>query len=235
MSIIQEKLELFEKLMLGDAARSRNAILDQLRGESSATLENIISETGREASLEYQKEMQRIAAEKDSSLSKANIDSRKLLMKARGEILESVLAELSRRLVAFTRSESYGAYMAANIRVALARAGLFPPEATSCVKEGAAVDAANSVNEGVAVDATGKIRVYFTPRDFGAFSAEAQRYSSGIAVMRGGEEAIGGVRVENKAEGIYIDNTLQTKVRQCSDELYQISGLTIGGRDEFQG
>jgi len=213
MQSIPEKLELFDRLMLSDATRARNAILDQLRSESDAAFERTKDEIEREASLACQKDIRRITAEKESRLSKANMNAKKMLINARSEILDSILGDLCQKLESFTETAQYRRFMEKNVGEALARAGL-PEKGEADGK----------------IEADGRgYYIIFTPRDYGEYSDEALKYARGLQVRTGGSDMIGGVIVENLNSGVFIDNTLRTKAQLCADELFQISRLTIGG------
>ena len=206
MPAVEEKLAIFEKLILSDASLTRNAMLDQLRGETERTVKSVKEEIGRDAELAFQKDAQRAALDRDSQIAKADANARILLMKARSEILAGALDELSQKLAGFTQTAPYRGYLMQNIREALERA---------------------EIGKAGADGNGGGFCIYLTPRDFELYAEEAAGMARGFAARRGGADMIGGVMVENAGAGIYIDNTLKKKVELCVDELFQASGLAI--------
>ena len=199
MPSIEEKLEILDKIIYDDATRARDAILAQLRQDSNQRQAGVKEEIERDAAHDYRRVSQRSIQERDSRISRANINSRKMLMSARNDIISSVLAELADRLAAFARTEEYRGFLMKNIQDALAQAG--------------------APGEGFCL--------YLTPADYGLYSQDARALAPFADVRAGGAEMLGGVMAQNPAAGIYIDNTLKMKVDLCVDELFKISGLRL--------
>ena len=223
MPTLDEKLKTFDKKINDDAILSRNLIRTQLRQESDQRMSGVKEEIDLEAEREYRKEARRAVIEKDSRISKATVDARKLLMKARSEIIESILAELSEGLAVFTQTSSYYDYLDNNAK-----------EALTCAYLGAT---GGSGDDGIGGSLAGYggggnysngLRLYLTPKDYIAHSAKMRELARGVEILPGNADMIGGVKVENPSKGLYVDNTLKKKVELCIDELFLISDLNIG-------
>jgi vacuolar-type H+-ATPase subunit E/Vma4 len=198
MPSIDEKLEMFNRMIIGDATKSRDAIMKQLKDEADKKLADSQAEIDREAAELSAKERLKATQQSEARISKANIGARKALMAARGEIVASVLGELRERLGEFAQSDGYGEYLA------------------------------NSVRETLAYVGPGAADVYLAPRDCERHGAAIQALYPELRLARGDAAMIGGCRVANERLGIYADNTLAKKAEMCADELYRISGLRIG-------
>ena len=204
MSTIDEKLYTFDKIIVEDAIRARDLIRNQLRVESEQRIADIKAEIKREAAQEYQRFTLQAAIEKDSKVSKANINTRKQLIRERNEIISSVLNDLKDRLAEFTNTAAYAGYLVQNIKEALTWAGVKTNE-----------------NGGA-----GYI-LSLTPQDIDVYAEEARKYAPGIAVQTGDADMIGGTRVSNGGAGVFVDNSLKMKIELCADELFLMSGLTV--------
>ena len=228
-----EKLDVLEKIIYDDATRAREAILALVRQDSDQRLAGIKEEIARDAEQDYRKESQRSLQEKDSRISKANINARKMLMSARNDIISSVLYELSERLASFTRTTEYRGYLEQNIREAYAISvgySVIGAEAGANSVTGA-TNGANSGSTANAILGSGAeashVVILMTPADYEAYAAHARGLAPGADIRPGDAAMIGGVKAENAVKGVYVDNTMQKKVELCVDELYRISGLTI--------
>ncbi|MCL2058498.1 MAG: V-type ATP synthase subunit E family protein [Oscillospiraceae bacterium] len=208
MPTVDEKLELFDKIIYNDAVRARDAIRDQLRHDSEQILEGQKAEIKREAALEYQRETLRASNDRDSRISKARISTRITLMKTRNEIIESVLGDLSSRLAQFAGTDDYQAYLMRSVSESI----------------GAVEREARQIAGGAE---QGEIVVYLTPGDYDTYAAEIQKLAPGAEVRPGDPGMIGGARVENAGAGIYVDDSLKKKVEGRAEELLAMSGLTI--------
>ena len=201
MAKIDEKLITFEKIIEHEAIEIRERIREELRRESEERLTGVKEEIRKNAELAYQKDALQAQMERDSRISRAKMNARMRLTDARSDIIASTLSALTQRLAEFTESEAYRGYLLDNA--------------------GDSLDGAEKIGAGKG------LRLYLTPRDYERFADEIRRRRPGVEILSGGAEMIGGVKVENAGEGLYIDNTLKRKSELCADELYHISGLTI--------
>jgi vacuolar-type H+-ATPase subunit E/Vma4 len=233
---IDDKLDLFEKLIISDASQIRNAMLNKLHDESDLTFESIKEEIDDEAAQAYQKDVMYAALEKDSRLSKANINSRIMLMQVRNELLASVLDELTVRLIAFTKTAAYRDFLLENIRGAIepirmsnsGKSGNSDKTGNSNYtgntgNTGDSYNIGNSGNSGNSYNSNATFnKLFLAPADFNTFFNEASAAAPGFAVLPGGDNFIGGVKAENAVAGIYVDNTIQKMIESRADELFQL-------------
>ena len=206
MPTIEEKLNTFDKVIVEDAIRARDLIRNQLHRESAQRIAEIKDEIRRKAEQERRREEIKAEMDKDSRISKTSVDSRKMLINARNDILTSVLSDLEAKLADFTRTELYDGYMLRNMREAFEWAGI-------------KTDSGDADGRGYVLG--------MTARDCEKYAETAQKFVPGITVQPDGKEMIGGVRVSNAGAGVFVDNSLKKKVELCADELFLMSGLTI--------
>ena len=212
MPTIDEKLNAFDKIIVEDAMRARDLIRNQIHQESEQRLAEIKAGIKRDAEREVQREARRAEMEKDSRISKAGAEARKMLINARNEILASVLVDLEERLSAFTRTEAYDGYIIKNIMEALKYAN---------IKGDGGGNGSGGNGSGVG------FVLYMTPRDCEKYKSAALTCAPDITVAQAEAGMIGGVRISNDDAGVFVDNTLKKKVELCADELFLMSGLTV--------
>jgi len=214
MPNLEDKLETLDKKILDDALEARDAIRGQLRLDSEQRMSGIKADIEREAEQQYARDTRLATIERDSRISKAAVNARKMLIGARSEIMGSVIAALTDRLAAFTRTEAYHGFLIKNMRDALLRTDAQPEPRANGLAD------------------TQPDMMYLTPRDYALYSDDIRRRAAGVDIRRGGEDMIGGVSVVSARTGLSVDNTLKKKVDLCAEELFQISGLIIDTKGE---
>jgi V/A-type H+-transporting ATPase subunit E len=197
MPSIDEKLELFKKIIIDDATKSRDAVLDQLKAEADKKLAESTAEIDREAAELFARERAKAAQQKEARISMAIINAKKMLIATRNDIFADVLGGLSDKLGEFAKSDAYGGYLAGSVR-----------------------DMVQYVGEAHA-------DIYLTPQDYDRHRAAINGEFAQLNVLRGDVAMIGGCRVINDDLGIYIDNSFEKKVEMCVDELFKKSELKV--------
>jgi vacuolar-type H+-ATPase subunit E/Vma4 len=239
MPTIDDKLNAFNKSILDSAINSSKQIRGKLRQDSDQKLTGIKDEIKSAAEKDYLKGLREATIKRDSRVSTANINIRKSLMRARSEIMDTVLRELSESLAVFTQTAAYGDFLLKNIREAMAGAGMRytgmrGAGSQDAGSQGVGLQGAGSQGAGLqgadmrdADDGGDGFRLYLTSRDYDAFRGEAQKIAPKIKICRCDADIIGGAIVENTREGIFADNTLKRKEELCADELMLVSGFII--------
>ncbi|MDR1440602.1 MAG: hypothetical protein LBJ10_11600 [Clostridiales bacterium] len=232
MPSIDEKLEVFNRMIIDDATKSRDAILSQLKAEADKKLADSRAEIDRNAAELLAKERLKATQQNEAKISKAHIDARKALMAARGEIVASVLAELRDMLGRFALEDGYGEYLANSVREAAAVAGggnvgTGGGSGTGGYGDnsgGSGGSASNSGSNG----GGGEAEILLTPSDYERHGAAIGARFQGIRLACGEASMLGGCMAINEPQGIYVDNSFSKKAEMCVGELYRISGLRIG-------
>ena len=234
MPNLEDKLETLDKKILDDALEARDAIRGQLRLDSEQRMSGIKADIEREAEQQYARDTRLATIERDSRISKAAVNARKMLIGARSEIMGSVIAALTDRLAAFTRTEAYHGFLIKNMRDALSRTDAQPEPREDARSEAHKVRRTDAQPEPRAngLADTQPDMMYLTPRDYALYSDDIRRRAAGVDIRRGGEDMIGGVSVVSARTGLSVDNTLKKKVDLCAEELFQISGLIIDTKGE---
>ncbi|MCL2163436.1 MAG: V-type ATP synthase subunit E [Oscillospiraceae bacterium] len=194
-------LERFNMLVVEDATRARDEILEQLDEDADLKVSLKKAEIDAVANTLYNKEISYSKHESDLEISKANANARRLLIKCRNEIMGEVIDGLRSKLMEFTLSNAYFDYLVGNIEAGLKYAG------------------------------SGRTMIYVTPRDFeygfDRLRRLAGRLSDSVEFAKGEEAMIGGCRIKNTEEDIFVDNSFEKKIELYSRELIKISGLKI--------
>lgn len=201
MSSIHEKLKHFTEVILKDAALERNRILEQIRTETEERV-NLEKRKFKEAADGFfKKEVASAESEKNNIISNAIIQSRQLLMKAREEIIETVFADVKKKLVEFVIGEEYFPYLSRQIKHSCDLAG------------------------------EGELSVYVSKKDMERFSSlfeDIKKELPSCTVFREiDEDIIGGCRVLNNTRNIIVDNTLLGKLESNRENFLEVCDLRI--------
>jgi V/A-type H+-transporting ATPase subunit E len=111
MATIDEKLEHFNKVALEEAAKKRDEILQQMKKEKEALINQKREEFQVQAQEFLKAELQYIEKEKNEIISKAFLEARELVSKKREEIKKSVFDEIEEKIKNFVRSDHYKEYL----------------------------------------------------------------------------------------------------------------------------
>ncbi|NSW90897.1 MAG: hypothetical protein HPY74_09565 [Firmicutes bacterium] len=202
MSSLEEKLAHFNEVILNDATSERDRILLQTKSEIDSLIERKKNEFQQQADEILKKEKASAEKEKNIAISKAIIESKQLLIKAREDMVNAVFNDVRKLLEDFVRKDDYYAFLSEEIKKSSRLAG------------------------------KGEMVIYLKENDLRRFSKELEALKEelpeGIYYEGVKDDIIGGCRVLNRTERLIIDNTLLKKLEVRMDMFIRTFGLKIG-------
>lgn len=201
MSSIQEKLEHFNDVILKDAIAERDRILESTRTQMEERISQEKRKFQEQAEGLFKKEVALAENAKNTMVSRAIIESRLQLIKAREEILQTVLNDAEKVLKEFVCGEEYLQYLSRQIKQSCSLAG------------------------------EGELVVYITSKDLARFSAALEDIKEELpdntAFVGVDDDIIGGCRVQNLARDMVVNNTLSEKLKAGMDNFFEVCNLKI--------
>lgn len=201
MSSISEKLELFNEVILKDAASERDRILSRLQADMEKRIEQEKRKFQEESDAFLKKELSYSENEKNNIISNAIIESKQLLIKAREEIMETVLSDVRELLYRFVDGEEYPFYLADHIKCTCQLAG------------------------------DGELTVFLSKKDMERFKQMLEDIdlgsSSRITFECTEEDIIGGCLVFSRSKDIVVNETLLEKLKVVMDSFFENCDLKI--------
>jgi V/A-type H+-transporting ATPase subunit E len=195
------KLNKFSALVMEDAEKKRDALVEQIRKEKQDQLEEKENEFLSQAYEEIQKNITQVKKEDNERILHMELESKKRLLLKRENIISDVFDAVSAKINHFMEEEQYEAWLMNKIEKAFTEVG-----------EGSKV-------------------IYLTKRDLRFqedilkhFSQEQDEISIEATEER---DFIGGVKVFNAGRRISVDYSLKELLAQQKNTFLQTSGLTI--------
>jgi V/A-type H+-transporting ATPase subunit E len=198
MSQPEINLDKFTSAVMKDAQKQRDAILkemDEYRSEQMARAEE---EFKNEADTLIQKETAAIKNRQSRSLSLAELESRRNLLKLREKITQKVFGEASQRILEFTKSDKYADYL---LRI---------------------------VSEGSKDMPEGPLEIQVKKDDLVLKDRLRQAASRPATVVQNANIILGGAILYARGRGLIVDETLDLKLEGLKDWFSAESGLGIG-------
>lgn len=122
-SNLTEKLNNFTSLVLKDAEKKRDKLISEVKTEYSRRLDEKETELLGTAYEGIQKNIQKVRANANERVHNAELDSKKKLILRRQEIIGEVMSEARAKIIEFTKSEKYEAWLLDKIEKALFEVG----------------------------------------------------------------------------------------------------------------
>lgn len=107
MPDLNEKLGLFQQIILDDAAQERQQLLDQVKQTRSERLSAAEAELRKETEARVQAKASAISGEVGQKISKQLLQDKRIIATRREEMAHTVFSEVRERLLAFTQTEDY--------------------------------------------------------------------------------------------------------------------------------
>ena len=194
---VDEKLENFNRMILRDAAASRDNVLENLQKDTDAKLASSKAAIEREITEIYHRETTKSVQQKESLVSKATVNARKSIISVRNEILDSVLADLTKRFLEFTKSPDYEAWLT------------------------------NNVEDAMAYVLPGNAQLYLTSDDLDRYQENLAARFPGVTFFAAESGIIGGCRAAAPDKNLFVDNSIENKINCSREELFANSGLKL--------
>ena len=107
MRIVDEKIDKFAHDIMNDVNKQRNKVMEQTEKELEDIFEEKELEYLSKAYEVIQNGLKSIHKEKNEILSRAIMDSKREILKARNDMIKEIFADAEKDLIAHTKSESY--------------------------------------------------------------------------------------------------------------------------------
>ena len=107
MPDINEKLDIFQQIILDDAARERDTLLREVAAARNAQLSAAETELRKETEARVQAEASAISGEVGRKISRQLLQDKRIIATRREEMSHEVFALVRERLLAFTQTDAY--------------------------------------------------------------------------------------------------------------------------------
>ena len=197
MASIQERYKLIQASVLGDAQAQADALLRQAEEMKSAAMKRAENEVLHQLYDKIQEEISQIHTASTQAVSRQEAQARHDLLLKREEITQKVFRQVHTRLVAYTRT----------------------PDSARRMMELARKLAENCPLEGSVVMLRGE--------DY-HFSAELEKIlGKGCRILADETIRIGGLKLMNQTAGIFVDETLDSRLEDQKPYFYSHAGLSV--------
>jgi V/A-type H+-transporting ATPase subunit E len=195
MANTQNKLNSFISAVLNDAQERRKKILDELASMREAELQKAEKEILVEAYKYMHEELARISKDSSFKMSKVTLEYKRDLLKLRSEIINGVIEAVSEKLEKFSNSDEYISFL------------------TSTAEKTSAL-----LNSKPAF-------LMIRKEDFKYENELLKSFAAGSSAVIDENIALGGFRVKCPEAGIFIDETLDSKLTEQKNKFEENSGL----------
>ena len=198
MNELDKKLNRFNDEIIGYANEKSQVIDEKVKLRLKKELDEKEIQCLGEAYLRIQSELKKIDKEKNELASKTLMDNKVSLLNKRNEIIESVRAMLKIRLSKYVKSEDYYQRMF------------------------------NKIEDHVEFMGKGDYIVYINYSDKDLYTKLANRFPDiSFKVERKSLDMIGGLRIHNLTNNMFIDDTLSKNLEEEMEEFLQYCGIEI--------
>ena len=188
---------MIEASVLGDAQAKAGELLHQAESYKNAALKKAEDEVLRELYNKIQDEVSDIRGSSTRTISQQEAQARHDLLLRREEITRSVFYQVKSQLIAYTRSAEYTAFM---VELARQLAAAYPLEGS----------------------------VIMLKRDDYHFAIEFDKlFGQKCRILADENIQIGGIKMMNQTAGIFVDETLDSRLEDQKPWFYSHSGLTV--------
>ncbi|MEA5012763.1 MAG: V-type ATP synthase subunit E [Angelakisella sp.] len=197
MANIQERFQMIESAVLAEAHAKANELLNQAQSYKTAALKKAEDEVLRELYNKIQDEVSDIRGTSTRSISQQEAQARQNLLLRREEITKSVFYQVKAHLVAYTRTPEYSKFM---------------------------IELANQLAAAYPLDGS----VIMISREDYHFAIEFDRiFGQKCRILADENIKIGGIKLMNQTAGIFVDETLDSRLEDQKPWFYSHSGLTV--------
>lgn len=201
MENIEQKLLNFNNIVMRQAAEKRNKILEEARKEKERLISDKKRKFEQEAEEIYKKQIMLIKKEKNDIISKAAISAKRLLMRERDKIMSDTFAALEQKVREFVSSDSYKNFL-----------------------ENVLVKTIELLGEG-------EIEVTLSANDMNRFADLLESIQKGhdskLTFKAATRDILGGCEALNSTNGLFIDNTLSSRIESQKENFLEICGIRI--------
>ena len=198
MATIEERFEMIQQSVMAQAEEEAEKLRAQAKDLRDTAMKQAEEEVARELTSREQEEAAEIRVAATRSVSQKENQERRELLLRREEITRSVFQEVKKRLADYVRTPDYTRFL----------------EETA---------------KGLAEKCSGAGTVVMLRRDDLALGDQLKsRFGADAQVAEDESIKIGGVKVVNRASGLFLDETLDSRLEDQKSWFYKSSGLSVG-------
>ena len=197
MASIEERFAMIQKSVMDQAGAEAQKLLDQAKEYKESAMKKAEADVLQELYSRIQDEVAEIHTSATRSVSQKESKERQDLLLRREEITRSVFEQVKRRLLDFTKTPAYNDLM------------------TEIAKE-----------LGVRCPMEGTI-VMLRREDYHLAAKLGEHFGKNVRILADGAIHIGGIKVMNQSSGVFMDETLDSRLEDQKPWFYSHSGLTI--------
>lgn len=197
MATIEERFEMIQKSVLDQAEAEAKKLQDEAEEFKSTAMKKAEAEVLQELYSRIQDEITEIRTSATRNVSQKESKERQDLLLRREEITRSVFEQVKRRLLEFTKTPAYNDLM------------------TEIAKE-----------LGVRCPMEGTI-VMLRREDYHLAAKLGEYFGKNVRILADEAIHIGGIKVMNQSSGVFMDETLDSRLEDQKPWFYSHSGLTI--------
>ncbi len=197
MASIEERFAMIQKSVMDQAGAEAQKLLDQAKEYKESAMKKAKADVLQELYSRIQDEVAEIHTSATRSVSQKESKERQDLLLRREEITRSVFEQVKRRLLDFTKTPAYNDLM------------------TEIAKE-----------LGVRCPMEGTI-VMLRREDYHLAAKLGEHFGKNVRILADEAIHIGGIKVMNQSSGVFMDETLDSRLEDQKPWFYSHSGLTI--------
>ncbi len=197
MASIEERFAMIQKSVMDQAGAEAQKLLDQAKEYKESAMKKAEADVLQELYSRIQDEVAEIHTSATRSVSQKESKERQDLLLRREEITRSVFEQVKRRLLDFTKTPAYNDLM------------------TEIAKE-----------LGVRCPMEGTI-VMLRREDYHLAAKLGEHFGKNVRILADEAIHIGGIKVMNQSSGVFMDETLDSRLEDQKPWFYSHSVLTI--------
>lgn len=198
MATIEERFEMIQQSVMAQAEEEAEKLRDQAKELRQTAMKQAEEEVTRELGSREQDEISEIRITATRSVSQKENTQRRELLLRREEITRSVFEEVKKRLTDYVKTPDYARFL----------------EETA---------------KGLSEQCPGTGTVVMLRRDDLTLGEKLRgRFGADAQVVEDESIRIGGVKVVNRASGLFLDETLDSRLEDQKSWFYANSGLSVG-------
>ncbi len=197
MATIEERFQMIQQSVMAEASAEAQKLLDQAKEYKDNAMKKAEDEVLQELYGKIQDEVAEIRTSSTQSVSKKETQERQNLLLRREEITKAVFDQVRRRLLDFTKTPAY-----TDLMVELSK-----ELGTRCPMEGTVV--------------------MLRRDDYHLASRLGDYFGKNCRILADESIRIGGLKVMNQSSGIFMDETLDSRLEDQKPWFYSHSGLVI--------
>lgn len=198
MDSLAEKIADFTNMVIGEAGRKRDALMQEMDKEKAERLEKLRREIEADAESEMKRKTENIKKENNERILKTETELKKQLLIKREGMVEEIMNEVRKKLDDFIKSDKYGKWLEERVKKAVLEVG------------------------------EGRIKAELGVEDANDYGERIKKAIPHIEIEASETVKDGGVLVFNMDKNICVDYSFKALLEDEESRFLQKSGLNIG-------